>query len=192
MNHLGHEGLVKRVVGGHWGLVPKLQRLAVEGKSRPTTCPRASSATCTAILPPTSRAPSPMSDWAPLSIRATAAEGSNRGPRETWWNPSLRRSEVPGLPDLSDQYGDVAGNHSRHRRQYHHGKGGPDPRALAIATAARNSGGFVIVQVERIAGRHPQCTAGQDSGHHGRLRGAGTAGATLADLCRALQPGIQQ
>src|SRR5262245_24115147 len=32
LNHFGHEGLIRRVIGGHWGLVPKLQKLAIANK----------------------------------------------------------------------------------------------------------------------------------------------------------------
>ena len=32
LNHLGHEGLVGKVIGGHWNLAPKLQKLALENK----------------------------------------------------------------------------------------------------------------------------------------------------------------
>ena len=40
LNHLGEEGLLSRIIGGHWGLVPRLQKLAMENKAAAYNYPR--------------------------------------------------------------------------------------------------------------------------------------------------------
>lgn len=46
LNHLGHDGLVASVIGGHWGPCPKLQKLAVDNRPRPTARPSPVNSAC--------------------------------------------------------------------------------------------------------------------------------------------------